>query len=427
MGCNAKKSTEAVLTEDAENEAVFVRVMPAEQRTVAQVIHATAFCEALLSRSATLTPAVEGQVIGILAQPGETVKKDQPIVQLDRRMAEANLHEKKAARDELISTLELLKARPRLEEQNIEKLATEDAIVGVKKAEATVARLQPLLERNEIPKQQMLDAKLALEQARIQQQKAETQFALLMLGPRSEAVKEAKDRIAVAEMAVATAQTVCDLLTIRSPIDGVLDKITCRLSQTITTGTFVGEVVDTRQLHALLWLPPHDASLVRVGHKAHIEATASTRDSSQHGKTPATQVSGWVDFVGQVADPQTGNFPVRVLFENSDRRFGVGQTVAATITVREKKAALVAPAIAVFDLEEGTLLNVVRGGKSVTLLPKIGIRDHQWVEVEGTDLKVGESIIVEGGWSLPNGTSVKEKEDKKSEAVSNAKDSVESK
>jgi len=427
LGCGAREATETVQTGDVEDEAVLVRVTPAEQRTIAQVIHATAFCEALLSRSATLAPAAEGQVVGILAQPGDTVKKGQPIVQLDRRMAEANLHEKRAACNELTSALELLKALPRPEEQNINKLATEDAIVGVRKAEAAVARLQPLLERNEIPKQQMLDAKLALEQARIQQRKAEAQFALLMLGPRPEAVKEAKDRIAAAEMAVATAQTVCDLLTIRSPIDGVLDKIACRLGQTATAGTVVGEVADTRQLHALLWLPPHDARLVRAGHKAQIQATASVKDSSEHGRLSATPVSGRVDFVGQVADPQTGNFPVRVLFENSDRWFGVGQTAAAAITVREKKDALAAPAGAVFDLEEGALLNVVRGGKSVAIHPQIGIRDQQWVEIEGTDLKAGEPVIVEGGWSLEDGTNVKEKEDGKSETPSDSKDSVEGK
>ena len=124
----------------------------------------------------------------------------------------------------------------------------------------------------------------------------------------------------------------------------MLDKITCRLGQTVATGTVVGEVVDTRQLHALLWLPPHDARLVRVGHKAQIRATDFRKDSPNTASCRRAPLSGRVVFVGQVADPQTGNFPVRVLFDNSDRRFGVGQTVAVAITVREKKDALVVPA-----------------------------------------------------------------------------------
>jgi HlyD family secretion protein len=301
---------------------------------------------------------------------------------------------------------------PRPEEQKIKQLAVDDAKIGVKKAEAIVERLQPLLARKEIPQQQMFDAKVAVEQARVQQQQAEAQLVLLMLGPRPEAVKEAEQRIAGADLAVAAAETQRDLLTIRSPIDGVLDKITCRLGQTVAVGTPVGEVVDTRQLYALLWLAPHDAGLVRVGQKAGIEAIRSVKDPPARGETPATQPSGRVAFVGRVADPQTGNFPVRVLLDNSQQRLGVGQTVAVAITVREKQAALVAPVAALFDLEDGALLTVVRGGKSVSLRPQIGIRDKQWVEVLGTDLKAGEPVITQGGWSLADGTAVQAKEKK---------------
>ena len=82
---------------------------------------------------------------------------------------------------------------------------------------------------------------------------------------------------------------------------------------------------------------------------------------------------------------------------------------------------------AVFDLEEGPLLNVVRGGKSVTLHPQIGIRDKQWAEVEGTDLKAGEPVIVEGGWSLPDGTNVKEKDEQQGEHAPPTEKSAEGK
>jgi multidrug efflux pump subunit AcrA (membrane-fusion protein) len=140
---------------------------------------------------------------------------------------------------------------------------------------------------------------------------------------------------------------------------------------------------------------------------------------------PSMPPSGRVEFVGQVADPQTGNFPARVLLDNAEQKLGVGQTVAVALTVREKQAALVVPADAVFDLEEGALLNVVRGGKSVALRPQVGIRDKQWVEVQGTDLKAGEPVITQGGWSLPEGTIVKEREKEKGDGESNTPSSAE--
>ena len=112
-----------------------------------------------------------------------------------------------------------------------------------------------------------------------------------------------------------------------------------------------------------------------------------------------------------MADPQTGNFPVRVLLDESlSTALGVGQTVAVVITVREKQDALVVPANAVFDLEEGARAERGPRRKVGRASSPVGIRDKQWVEVEGTDLKAGEPVIVEGGWSLPDGTIVKEKE-----------------
>jgi HlyD family secretion protein len=405
VGCRAHEAAQPVGMD--ETEAVAVQVKPAEHRPITQAVQAIGCCEAPLNKRATLAPAVEGRVLRILAQPGDAVTKGQPIVQFDPRIAEANLQEKKAARNELLSALALLKALPRPEQQKMEQLLIEEAKNEIRKAEAVIERLQPLLERKEIPRQQMFDAKIALEQARLKQQKAETQFQVLMLGPRPEAVKEAEDRIATAEAAVAAAQTQCDLLTLRSPLDGVLGRITCRIGQTVAPGTPVGDVTDSRQLDALLWLPPHDRRLVRVGQKAQIQATDSVKDRPGSRTPPTDVLAGRVEFVGPVADPQTGNFPARVHFDNPEERFGIGQTVAVAITVREKKDALVVPAKAVFDLEEGALLNVVRGGKSVVLHPQVGIRNKQWVEIQGTDLKAGEPVIVEGGWGLPAGTEVR--------------------
>jgi HlyD family secretion protein len=390
-----------------ETEAVAVRVKPAGLRAIAEVVQAIGRCEAPLSKSAALAPAVEGQVLRILARPGDAVTRGQPIVQLDPRIAEANLQEKKAARNELTAALALLKATPRPEQQKMEQLLIEESKNEVRKAEAVIERLEPLLDRKEIPKQQMFDAKIALEQARLQQQKAETQFQVLMLGPRPEAVQEAENRIATAEAAVAAAQTQCDLLTLRAPLDGVLNQIACRLGQTVAPGTPVGEVTDSRRLDALCWLPPRGRRLVRVGQKAQIQAADSVKNNPECGTPPERALAGKVIFLGPTADPQTGNFPVRVHFDNPAERFGIGQTVTVEITVREKKNALAVPTEALFDLEEGAVLNVVRGEKSVPLHPQIGILNKQWVEIEGTDLKAGEPVIVEGGWGLPEGTKVK--------------------
>ena len=110
--------------------------------------------------------------------------------------------------------------------------------------------------------------------------------------------------------------------------------------------------------------------------------------------------------IGKVADSQTGNLPVRILVENADGRLTLGQAVSATVVVHEKEV-LAVPVEAVHDPGEGTVISVVRDGKTAVLHdPKLGLMDERWIEIGGTDLKCGEPVVVEGGYNLPEGTAV---------------------
>ncbi len=58
-----------------------------------------------------------------------------------------------------------------------------------------------------------------------------------MIGPRPEAVAEAEGKIKTADALVAFSRAHLDYHTIRSPIDGVLDSLTCHPGQTIAIGS----------------------------------------------------------------------------------------------------------------------------------------------------------------------------------------------
>ena len=86
------------------------------------------------AKLATLTPAVEGHVHELVVKQGETVKKGQPIVELDKSVALADLAEKTATRDGLKASLALLKSVPRPEERRANELAIEQAKVALERA-----------------------------------------------------------------------------------------------------------------------------------------------------------------------------------------------------------------------------------------------------------------------------------------------------
>ncbi|MGD0044085.1 MAG: HlyD family efflux transporter periplasmic adaptor subunit [Isosphaeraceae bacterium] len=319
-----------------------------------------------------LTPAVEGHVHELVVKQGETVKKGQPIVELDQTVALADLAEKTATRDGLKASLALLKSLPRREERRSNELAVEQAKVALERAKAAAERLRPLLARREVSEQQVFEAELAVTSARLLQQTAEAQLHAMLIGPRPEAVAEAEARITVADGAVAFSKAHLDLHTIRAPINGVLDSLTCHPGQTIAIGAPIGEVVDTRQIFVSVYLPARSAQAVHVGQKALVRIVESHPESSGEAARGDAGLEGKVDFVGRIADVQTGNLPVLILVENPAGRLTLGQTMGVTITVDEHSGVLEVPSAAILDQGEGPVLSVVRDGKTVALHPELG-------------------------------------------------------
>jgi len=423
-GCGHSATGSTADDDESKKEIgrVSARTGPAERVTIAATVYGLGRCEAPPNRSASLSATVEGKVLQILATPGAPVQRGQKIVQLDPTIAQAVLAEKTAARDESMAALRILESLPRPAEQAAARLAVEQARVAVSKAESTAERLRPLRARNEISEGQMYETELALTQAKLQQQTAEAQFTTLMLKPRPQAIEEGQAKIATAEAAVASAKAQVELLAICAPIDGILDSLNCRLGQTLAPGAPVGEVVDSRQIDVVVWLPVPDAGRVRVGQTAAIEvegisggllatpARASPPPSGgEYGENPSrlkAEKSGRVTAIGRIADPQTGNLAVRIAVDNSANQLTVGQVAGATITVGEARDVLAVPSEAIYDLGDGVIVNVVRDGKSVVLHPKLGARDKHWVEILETDLKPGEAVVLEGGYNLPEGSEV---------------------
>jgi RND family efflux transporter MFP subunit len=408
-GCGVHGDPTASEAEAAGGVAVVtVQTRPARVGKIAEVIEGLGRSEALPDHLAILTPAVEGHVHQLFVKQGSPVKAGQPIVELDRSVAEADLAEKTATLKGLKAAEALLKSLPRPEERRANELAVEQAQVAIERAQMVVDKLRPLLARHEVAEQQVLDAEKALEAARLQKDSAEATLHAMMIGPRPEAVDEAEAKIETAKGLVEFSRAHLDFHTIRAPIDGVLDSLICHPGETIAIGSPVGQVVDTRELYATAWLPPRSVQAIRVGQQAEVRPADITPAASVTVASGAEVAPrGTVDIVGRIADPQTGNLPVRVLVENPEGRLSVGQSVQVAIILGEKDGVVQVPAGAIFDLGEGPILGVVRDGRASLLHPEVGPNRDGWVSISGTDLTAGEPVIIEGAYALPEGTPVK--------------------
>jgi RND family efflux transporter MFP subunit len=404
FGCRHEDDSQ---TDRAHVPVVVVRTVPAEIRSIEETVDGIGRSEALPNNLVTLTPAVEGHVDRIPVALGDLVHRGDPIVELDTRIAKADTAEKRANRDTLKAALELLRVEPRLEDRKGLEVAVEQAKATVDSARAAVDRLQPLEARHEVSAAQLYDAQQLLVQAQLQQRSAEAQLQLLLVGPKPEAVAEAQARLEAAEGALALSQATLDLHSIRSPIDGVLDSLTCHPGQTITPGTAIGEVVDAKQLNVVVWLPPQSAAAVRVGQAARLAIGESLpRHRVAATSESETNESGNVVSIGRIVDPQTGNLPVRILVENPLGRVAVGETLSVTILVQERANELAVPSSALIDLGEGPHIVVVRDGKIAQVHPKSVTTHGDWTVISGSDLQAGEQVVIEGGFNLPEGTPV---------------------
>ncbi len=346
---------------------VRVRVQPAAERTLAEKVTGLGRCEAEPGHFAALTAATEGRVVGLLKRPGDKVQAGDAIVQLDTTVAQNSLIEKQRAAES-------------------QKLAVDQADMALQKAQYAFDRVKPLRKGNLIPEPALYDAEMAQRQAELQ-------------------LKVAKVQYQMADAAVATAKSQIAQLTIRTPISGVLNGLTCQLGQTLSVGAAIGEVVDAGRIQAVLWMTVADARQVKPQQAANVRPCGSSFD-----EPASSDESGSVLDVGKVTDPQTGNLPIRVTVKNADGRLTLGEAVLATIIVREEKS-LAVPAKAVRDNGDETVLVIVRGGETAVLHPKLGLKDDGWVAVSDTDLKPGEPVVTEGGYALEKGVKVEAEKD----------------
>ncbi len=387
---------------DGENKEPDVRVgvKAAEKRTIADKVTGLGRCEAIPDRFAVLTAAAEGRVVRLLKQPGDAVERGCAVVELDGTIAGKNLKEKEAACDSQKASFEVLQSLPRAEEQNSAKLAIEQAQVAVEKARSSVDHLRPLRERGEISETVMYDAESALRQATLQWKTAQSQYEVLMLRPRPQAIAEAKTRIEVAQAAVDTAKAQVEQLTIRSPIAGVLNSLTCQLGQTLPVGTAVGEVVDSRRLTAVVWLGVADAQRVKAAEQTgpNLRLRCRRPDPLRDPGQGEGHRQG-----GRSADGQSPRaHPGRKRRRQADARPGRFGNDCRPRGKSSRRAGRSRPRSGRGNRSSASSATA----RPPSCTPKLGLKDEHWIEVGGTDLKPDESVVVEGGYNLPEGTEV---------------------
>ena len=155
-------------------------------------------------------------------------------------------------------------------------------------------------------------------------------------------------------------------------------------------------------------------SQLKVGDPAAVLATDA----------PGEPLKGQVTLLGRSSDPTNRTVEVWVTLGNGLGRLRANGAAQVTISANSKSDAIVVPASAVTldasNADEGTVMVVDAQSVAHETKVTVGIRTTDKMEiVEG--LQGGETVVIEGNFSLPDGTRVdiakeeEKKEEKKEE------------
>jgi RND family efflux transporter MFP subunit len=205
------------------------------------------------------------------------------------------------------------------------------AEVRVAKARATLDRSRQLAPRNVISQQELEDSQLAYQVA---QEELAAAVELLQKGTtgRLEAIEAAEAQVRGLEGRVVESQYELDDSTILAPYDGVIAQRFVDEGQNITPGTRVVQFQDVDEIDIVVDVPES----VMVGE---IQLADILELTAELSTAPGINFPARIREVGQVADPVTQTFKVRVAMKSpDDLRVLPGMTAKVRVRYRESRA-----------------------------------------------------------------------------------------
>lgn len=277
---------------------------------------------------------VAGLVVELAAREGDAVRRGQPLVRLRRGNLELRLAARRA---------DLQEAEARLD------LATRNQ-----------ERARELFSSEVISRQQLDDAisEFTAWQGRVDSLKAE----------------------------IAQVEDDLERSVLRAPYSGVVVAERTQVGEWLAVGDPALEMVGLDDLEVVLDMPERYFSQVAEGTTARISFES----------LPGVEIEGKISAIIPRADAKARAFPVKVRFNNRDRRVGVGMLARVDFPAGDAQAATVVPKDAV--VRRGDAAMVYRIGDGGTVEPVMvqqGTAVGDWIAVDGA-LEPGQRVVTRG-------------------------------
>jgi HlyD family secretion protein len=400
------KSHRAPAEEEA-NVIVSVKVAKAEKEPIAAQVSAVG---TIFPRDkADVAAKVSAQIKRMALLKNKTVRAGEVIAVLESRDLQAQRAEALAAFNEARANERSVVTGTIPQTNAQDQKALSDARAKVRNARAIYERRLVLYEKGGISKKDLEASQLDLTTAEGELRLAEQTIALraTSLNPNDRALADA--RVAQAQQHLATLDAQLSYATIRAPITGIVTDQFQYEGEFAAAGGKLVSIADISQVIVKAPFADTVAAELKVGDPATVLPT----------DTSSEEMKGQISLLSRSSDPTNRTVEVWVTMGNQAGRLRANGAAQITISARSKADAIVVPASAVTleatNADEGTVMVVDAANVAHETKVTVGIRTPDKVEIT-SGLQGGETVVVEGNFSLPDGTKVEinqgEKEEK---------------
>lgn len=182
---------------------------------------------------------------------------------------------------------------------------------------------------------------------------------------------------------------------IRAPISGIVVARNVKPGQSLAVNDVAFRITDTSELIAYLQIPQSELPKFSVGDTASIEVASM----------PGTAYPATITRISPTIDKRNGTFRATAIIDNAKGDLAPGMFGRFAIAYEQHADALLIPAGALLDEDDGHTVYVVNGGEVIRRAVRTGIESDGNIEILG-GLNEDDIIVVVGHSGLRDGSKV---------------------
>ena len=192
--------------------------------------------------------------------------------------------------------------------------------------------------------------------------------------------------------ALQDAKAQLESLRVTAPLSGTVTSLNVKPGQAVDASTIVAEVMDLKRLVVSAEIPTAQADQLKAG------------ESMQVLTDPAVDTT--LSFVSPTVNASNDTVLIRAGLP-ADSHLRAGQFVSLRVVTGAHTNCLTAPEESVVtDINGQSTISLVQGGEATQTSVQTGFRENGRVEVSGTGLTAGDSVVTVGAYGLPAKTRI---------------------